>query len=231
MRSDTLLPLVFQRIVWVPFRLCLNFFGRLEVRGIENLRNLTPNVIFAPNHTSEIDPALIPAALPFWSGFFPVIGASREKQFYKGLGLHSLLYGSWFFRLTGGFPVYSGLHDYANSVPHHIRLAKAGATFCIFPEGSKTKDGSIQRAKGGLTYIAESANCLIIPVAITGVYKMTMMDFFLRRRKIVVHFGLPIDQKEIRAHVPHVFEGDISIYKSEANYVMYKVKELLQKSV
>ena len=42
----------------------LLLFVRLEVRGLENLKGIETNVIFAANHPSELDPFLIPASKP-----------------------------------------------------------------------------------------------------------------------------------------------------------------------
>jgi 1-acyl-sn-glycerol-3-phosphate acyltransferase len=227
MKYYFLIPLFFQKLVWVPVRLSLWFFCRLKVIGLENLEGLRAPVIFAPNHTHELDPALLPASLPFWSRFSPVIGASREKEFYASLGWRRHFYGRWFFIIWGGYPVFAGLRDYEKAVANHIRLINLESTLCIFPEGAKSYDGTIQHAKGGIAYMAERTDCPIIPVGISGMYGMTMMDFLLRRHSVVVHFGPALFQKDIKEAVPRKSPGDPSIYKDEANFVMEKVGELV----
>lgn len=231
MKSYTFLPLFFQKIFWLPVRLAFIIFADLEVKGLENLKGLDKNVIFTPNHPSEIDPAFLPAALPFWSPFSPIFGASREKAFYQSIGWRRHIYGRWFFKIWGGYPVYTGLHDYEKSLINHIRLIQQGATLCVFPEGAKSPQNSIGPAKGGATFLAERTNTLIIPVAISGVQNVTLKDFFLRKRKFVVHFGPAITQAEIKENIPRGINFDPSIYKKEANYVMKKVGDLMEKEL
>jgi 1-acyl-sn-glycerol-3-phosphate acyltransferase len=56
-------PLVLQTSIWPITRPLFRFFIHLKVEGLENLNKLSPGVIFAANHTSELDPILVPASL------------------------------------------------------------------------------------------------------------------------------------------------------------------------
>ncbi len=218
MRLYFIIPLFLQKLIWIPTRFILIFFGRLEVRGLENLNGIRTNVIFASNHPSELDPFLIPTSLPFWSHFSPMFYATREKAFYNTVGWRRHFFGGLFIRLWGGYQVIAGLRDYKKALPHHIRIVRDGGNLCIFPEGGRTAGGT-HPAKGGVAYLAELTNRPIVPVGISGVHGMTVLDFFFRRRKIIVRFGEGIELKYLKSNkIPSVAEGNF--YKEAASYVM-----------
>jgi 1-acyl-sn-glycerol-3-phosphate acyltransferase len=217
-------PFILQKTIWIPTRIILFFFGNLEIRGLENLQGIKSNVIFASNHSSEIDPFIVPASLPMWSRFSPLFYATREKSFYTRSGWRKHLFGGWFINLWGGYTVYSGLHDYEKSLKDHIAMIKDGSCFYVFPEGGITSDGSIQKGRGGVAYLAEVVKCPVVPVGISGVYKTKIKDFLLGRRNIIVNFGAPI-------HLPIASITNTSIinghernkYQLEADYIMSKI--------
>src|ERR1051325_4538125 len=119
MRWYFLRPLLLQKLIWVPTRGILGFFGRFEVYGLENLHKVGSNAIFACNHTSELDPILLPAAIPFWSHFSPIFYTSRGRKFYVNSGWRQHFYGGILFKMWGAFPIFSGLRDYEKSLCHH----------------------------------------------------------------------------------------------------------------
>jgi 1-acyl-sn-glycerol-3-phosphate acyltransferase len=197
-------PLILQTIIWPGTRFCLWICGGLKVRGLENLSELKKNtsgeggIIFAVNHTSELDPILIPAALPFLSRLMPIFYTSREKGFYSNSGkIQKLFYGGLFFKLWGSHALKVGLQDYEKSLATHITLLESGKSVLIFPEGGISKTGELSPAKGGVAYLALHCHSPIIPVAITGTYHLSFADFFLRRRHIMVQFLPPVFPQNI----------------------------------
>jgi 1-acyl-sn-glycerol-3-phosphate acyltransferase len=229
MRLYRLWPLLFQKLIWIPTRLLLGICGRLEVVGLENLEGIRGPVIFAANHSSEIDPFMVPASLPFFSRFSPLFYAVRDKSFYDTNGWRKHLFNTWFINLWGGYEARAGIRDYGASLERHIELLQNGQSFCIFPEGGITKTGYVGPAKGGISYLAHSSPSTIVPVAISGVYGMSPMDFFLRRRSIVVKFGTPIDPRSLYAMTGESHASGEGIWKKEADVIMAKVAELLSR--
>ncbi len=242
-------PLILQKLIWLQIRLILWFFIGLEVRGLKNLKKIKGNAIFATNHSSEIDPILVPASLPFFSRFSPIFFVTLLQNEYKNSGWRQAFYGKTFFKLWGGHPAYLGLKNYEKSLVHHIELLKDGKNLCVFPEGgiaresssagvstsSSSNNGALQPARGGIGYLAETTGKPIIPVAITGVYNMSNSDFFLRRRKVVVNFGKPIYKEELdessggqREIIHRNVYSQGNIYKKEAEYVMTKIGEIME---
>ncbi len=210
-------PLLLQKIIWIPTRLSLKFFGHLKITGLENLKDVKTNVIFACNHTSELDPFFVPASLGFFSRFSPTYYTSREKAFYVNSGWRQIFYGGLFFKIWGSYPVFPGLQDYEKGLANHIRITNDGGNVCIYPEGGVTKDGLIQPAKGGVAFLSERTGRPVVPVTINGLYKIRAKDIFLRRRHFSVHFGKPIYAKDLLS------AGND--YKSAANIVMKRVGE------
>ncbi len=229
MNIHFLIPLILQKIIWVPTRLALVICGRLEVSGLENLNGLSRPVIFACNHSSEIDPFMVPASLPFFSRFSPIFYATKEMKFYRERGWRKYLFGGWFIKLWGGYTAYTGLKDYQKSLSSHINVVLHGGNFCIFPEGGITKDGNLQPAKGGMAYLAERTGCSIVPVAVSGVYGMSVTDFFFGglfgKNKIRINFGQAVTQEELNRNIPASTELGDNAYKKKGDYVMGKIQE------
>ena len=227
MKLYVISPLILQKLIWVPTRLLLCAFGNLEIRGLEHLKGVPSNAIFAMNHSSEIDPFIVPASLPFFSRFSPIFYATRERSFYDRSGWRKYMFGGLFINSWGGYTALAGLQDYSKSLVAHAKIVHDGYSFCIFPEGGITLDGTIQAGKGGIAYLAEASACPIVPVCVTGAFRTSAVDFFLGKKKLRVVFGAPISQEELRSKVVRpALPGD-NAYKAEAQYVMGKVGELM----
>jgi 1-acyl-sn-glycerol-3-phosphate acyltransferase len=220
-----LYPFVLQNLIWVPTRLIFKFFLRWEVTGLDNVIKLLPGVIFASNHSSELDPFFVPAALPFLSRHSPVFYTSREKDFYRNSGWRQAFYGGLFFKLWGAYPVTVGLRDFEKSLADHLVILKNGGSLNIFPEGRKTRDGSIGPAKGGVAYLAAITGRPVVPVLISGVFRLTGKEFWFRRRRVVVRFGKPIWPDTIRRIVSSGSFAD-GVYEKAAALVMQAVADL-----
>ncbi len=223
-----LIPLFLQQLIWLPTRFVLEIFGRLEVHGLENLKGLNNPVIFACNHSSEIDPFMVPASLPLFSRFSPIFYTTKEMKFYSANGWRKYLFGGWFIKMWGGYTAFSGLRDYQKSLSSHINVILHGGSFCVFPEGGITKNGNIQPARGGMAYLAERTGCPIVPVAISGVYGLSLASFFgrglLGKNKIKINFGKAITQEELNANVPPSTQLGDNAYKKKGDWVMGRVK-------
>ena len=208
-------PLILQKIIWIPTRLLLKFFGHLEVSGLENLCDVKTNVIFACNHSSESDPIMVPASLGFFSRFSPIFYTSREESFYANCGWRRHFYGGLLFEIWGAYQVFPGHGDYAKGLVNHLRIvgsSRNDGNVCFFPEGGTTKDGNLRPAKGGIAFLAEQTGRPIVPVSISGVFRISLKDFLLRRRHLKVHFGKPVYAQELMA--------DGSDYKAASQKVM-----------
>lgn len=214
-------PLLLQKIIWVPTRLILNYFGHFKITGMENLQTIKSPVIFACNHTSELDPFFVPASLSFFSRFSPIFYTSREKAFYENCGWRQIFYGGAFFKTWGAYPVHVGLRDFAKSLSNQIMIIRDGGNMCYFPEGRTTRDGNIQPAKGGVSFLAYKTGVPIVPVRIRGVFRFNLKNFLLRRLHLSITYGKPL-------YIVHNKHSSLSCgdFKMYANYVMSEVGKL-----
>ncbi len=225
MFSDYVLsPLILQWLIWPVVRPAFWFFGRFQVRGLENLKNLPPGVIFASNHTGELDAILIPAALPFFSRFRPFFYTSREQSFYKTSGWRQAFYGGSLFKLLGAYPILPGKHNYELSLATHIRIAKLKQSIIIFPEGKAGHKEIMNEGKGGVAYIAHATNKPIVPIAIYGTYDLRKKEFYGRKKQLVLSFGAPIYSQELFSGKTPVLSEEQNDFKKASQSVMDKIK-------
>ncbi len=163
-------------------RLFLRLIGvRVRVEGLENV---PPRVcIFAANHISAIDPmAFIPAiprrvAILVKRELFrvPVFGAAmRAAQFV---------------------PVdRADRESAAASLDLSVERLKQGASFAIYPEGTRSPDGRLRQLKKGAFIMAVGAAVPIVPVSIAGAQKiMRKGSWKVFPGDVIVRFGPPVD--------------------------------------
>ena len=79
-----------------------------------------------------------------------------------------------------------------------IDYIKQGISVCIFPEGTRSRDGQMQPFKEGSMKMAQKTGCPIIPMAITN--SAEIFENHLPRVKpcrVIVEYGAPIYPKEL----------------------------------
>lgn len=221
------IPFLIQGVVWIPAAILFYFFGKLEIRGIQNLvslKNWKGGIILAPNHSHELDSLLIRIVFSAMGRFTPLFYVSRDKTFYDESGWMRIFYGGFFFKLMGAYPTYSGLKNYEKALKDHVKILFLGGSICIFPEGKITKNGDINEAKGGVAFLAHRTNTPVIPIGISGLFNMSIKDFIFRRKKVIISFGKPLLPKDIFANVNNITPND---YKEGAELIMKRVKSLI----
>ena|SRR3989344_5563752 len=219
-------PFILQTAIWPITRPMFRIFLRLKIKGTERLKNLPrgKGVIFAVNHTSELDPILVPASLPFISPLMPMFYTSRERQFYKNSGWRRIFYGGFFFKLWGSHCLASGEHNYAISLALHAQILNDGHSLCMFPDGKRLPESEIGTiAHGGVGYLAWQTKSVIVPVRINGAYRTSMTDFIFRRHKVSVTFGEPLRFEDLAS----VENPSVNDFQTAARAVMRKIVGLL----
>ena len=191
-------PFLLQILVYPFTWASLRFFAQIRILGKENIRGHKSGAIFAVNHSSELDPILIPATLNPFSRLMPMFYLARESSFYEKSGFAKYFYSGTFFKIWGAYPVTVGTGgDYEHALRHHIKILKRGKSICIFPEGGKTKNGEIGEGKPGVAYLLWRTGRPVIPVAIRGHYQMSAHRFLARKHSITVSYGKPITKEEL----------------------------------
>jgi 1-acyl-sn-glycerol-3-phosphate acyltransferase len=219
-------PIILQFFIRLITRALFYTLAHLEVRGVEHVLNAPAGpLIFASNHSSEWDGPLIRSCLPMiWRGA-PMYYVSMVKEKYTESGWRQYIYGGVLFNLLGAYPVYSGKRDYAYALQNHINILNGGGSLCIFPEGARTKDGTLGKPRGGVAYLAHITQAPVIPVAVTGLACLTMRDFFTGKRHVTVTFGKPLWPQKLFPRLKPDIEPSIDEVHTAAEHIFDKVSE------
>jgi len=189
--------LILQSLMWPLFRFSLLSFGNLRIKGSEHIRGHKAGAIIAANHSTQLDPFLIPATLNPLSSLMPMHYVSRERDFYEIRGLSRYIYGGLVFKIFGAYSATVGMKDFEKMLANHIELLCKGRSVCIFPEGGINKSGELSRGKPGVAYLLWRTGRPIIPAVIYGHTQIKAREFFSRSRNIVVSYGAPITKEGI----------------------------------
>jgi 1-acyl-sn-glycerol-3-phosphate acyltransferase len=144
------------------FRGIFRLLARVKITGVENIPYGQPYVV-AMNHVSIFDPPLVAA---FWPEELEIIGAI---DVFAKPGQGQLL------RLYGVIPVHRGDYD-RPLLTKIVSIVKSGRPLLIAPEGARSHDTAMRRAKPGIAYIVEKTGAPVLPVGLVG----TTEDFWRR---------------------------------------------------
>lgn len=217
------IPIFLQKIGFIVFYFLHKIFVSIEVKGRENLTGLQKPIIIAPNHTSELDVTASPLILGFFSRFYPIYYITDPKEKFKSFGWRNYIYGGIFFNVLGGYPLHSGFKDYETSLETFIDLLEKGQTVFIFPEGKRSVDGNIGKARGGLGYLIHETGATVVPVAIKTFYNISPKEYFGRKRKVIIYILKPINSNEV--FFPE--EPTAEDYRAGTQFVLDRIRENL----
>ena len=221
-------PFVLQTFAWLLWRPVLAVFGRFEVEGLEHLKEVSGPFIFAPNHTSELDAILVRTAPPIFSPIGPMFYTVLSTDYYREnreFGWRRFIYGGIFFKAFGAYPMATGKRDYSKTLANHERIIRDGGSVCIFPEGAFTRDGTLGEARGGVAYLSHATGAPIVPIAISGTFRLNLHDFLHRKRTIRVRYGKPMYPQELFRSPEFT---DVNEEKEVAARVLGEVGKLLE---
>jgi 1-acyl-sn-glycerol-3-phosphate acyltransferase len=186
-----------QLVVSLGVRLLLLLFCRFQTRGLENLNGVSSRVIFAANHTNDLDSLLIRASLPLFTRHSPLFAVARQTTDYTWRGWRKLVYRDKLFHFLGAYPAYKGTRDYATSLRLIVHIAKSGYPILIFTGGKQWKQNEPVKSRGGTGYLAWETEHVVVPVAVEGVFGITLRSFITSHPSITVSFGTPYTKAEL----------------------------------
>mgnify|MGYP002813895901 CR=1 FL=1 len=157
-------------------------------------------LIFVCNHQSNADVPILIAHLPVRVTFM----AKRELFSVPLLG--------WFMRSAGHIRIERRINRSALSAIEQVATAlRNGDSVCIFPEGTRSRDGSLGNFKRGAMIAAQMTGAPIVPVALSGSDKiMPRGSLLIKPTTVKLSFGEPIyvkDEKEIDEKLKQVREA------------------------
>jgi 1-acyl-sn-glycerol-3-phosphate acyltransferase len=158
---------------------------RPRVHGLDHLDGLAGPVLFVSNHASHLDAPLLLCSLPPAWRSKTAVGAASDYFFdarWRALGT-ALVFST--------FPV----DRYGGGTATAGRLLAEGWSLVLFPEGTRSSDGWMQRFKHGSARLALEHGVPIVPLAIRGSYAaMPKGRSWPRpgRPPVSVRFGPPV---------------------------------------
>ncbi|MGE9808244.1 MULTISPECIES: lysophospholipid acyltransferase family protein [unclassified Janibacter] len=177
----------------VVLGLPLRALTRLQVEGREHVPRTGP-VIIASNHLSFMDSMVIPVAAGRPVRFI------AKAEYWQGSGLKGRAMKAWF-TTFGAVPVQRDDPRAAmQSLVDAEAVLREGDAFCIYPEGTRSRDGRLHKGRTGVGRLAVNTGAPVIPCAITGTDKVQGPDESgLRPAKVIVRFGPPVEASAFAA--------------------------------
>jgi len=162
------------------FRGVFHILSCVNVSGIENVPKDGAYII-AINHVSLFEAPFVTA---FWPMSFEVAGAADVWD-RPGQGLLARLYG--------GIPIHRGQYD-RQMLDTTLSVLRSGYPLLLAPEGGRSHQPGMRRAKPGVAYLMDKAQVPVVPVGIVG-----STDDFLERAirgekpMIEMYIGRPVN--------------------------------------
>ncbi|BBH69499.1 1-acyl-sn-glycerol-3-phosphate acyltransferase [Actinoplanes sp. OR16] len=158
---------------WASFYVYINPLWRLRVRGRSALPWHGAAVLVA-NHASLID------ILVLFALFRPFKWVSKQEIFRVPVI-------GWNMRLNDYVPLVRGSGASVREMMAHCdRLLSAGSPVMIFPEGTRTSDGSLRAFKDGAFDLAVRHDVPLIPIAVHGTRRALPRNGVILRDRINV---------------------------------------------
>ncbi|MEN2997741.1 MAG: lysophospholipid acyltransferase family protein [Brevinematia bacterium] len=160
-------------------------FTRVEISGLENLES-GKNYIVTANHQSAFDILVLSAKLPL-----QIRWVSKESVF------RIPIIGQ-FMRLMGYIPI--PREKLKESVSLMKKMAtKTDGSPTIFPEGTRSEDGRLQKFKRGFVILARTTKLDVLPVVIKGTIEIMRKGSLLVTpfRSVKVKILSPISNEEV----------------------------------
>jgi 1-acyl-sn-glycerol-3-phosphate acyltransferase len=178
---------------------------KVRLEGIEHLKGEGP-YIFMSNHQGSFDIFAL-------SGYLP----SQFKWLAKK-ELFSVPFLGWTMAAAGYISIdREGTRKTVEAMNEAARKIQEGMSVVIFPEGSRSPDGSIQPFKKGGFTLALKSKVPIIPIAITG------------SREIMPKGKLATTSGEIRIRINHPIETQNYAWKDRES-LMEKVSKVISEN-
>lgn len=158
----------------------------MKCEGVENVP-AGGGVVVAANHCSYLDPPVLACAL------------RRPVRFMARDTLFSNAFARWYFPRVGVIPLDRTRGDVA-ALRTAISLLKAGNAVALYPEGTRSEDGKLHEAKGGIGFLIAKGEVPVVPMHIAGTFEAFPKGAKkFRPSRIAVHVGAPISPEELKA--------------------------------
>jgi 1-acyl-sn-glycerol-3-phosphate acyltransferase len=175
-------------LYWAGVKGLMFFVRAVGVRvRVEGLGRIPPGAcLFVANHTSSADAPAVVGAIP-----------RRIAILLKGSLFKWPIVGQAF-QMARFIPVDRKNRDSAiTSVEKATEALRAGQSFLVYPEGTRSPDGRLQQFKKGAVVMAIKAGVPVVPMVCSGAHRvMEKRSLVIHAGEIVVEFLEPIDASQ-----------------------------------
>lgn len=158
--------------------------SRVVVNGRENIPS--GNVLVIGNHQSNIDILVIIGYIPKLIGFI----AKKELSYIPILNI-------WMKYIGCVFIDRKSMRKSAEAISEGAKKIREGNSMLIFPEGHRSKSSKMNAFKPGSLKLAAMSGAVILPVTISGSYKVLEEKNIIRPSEIKFTIHPPIDYKKL----------------------------------
>ena len=158
---------------------------KVETIGLEKI-NAEDNYIFISNHLSYFDIPILMKAIP-----------NNVRFIYKDT-LTKIPVLGWGMYLGKYIPINrDNVREAMKSLKKAAERVVSGISVVIFPEGTRSMDGTLGEFKRGMFIMADEAKVPLVPAAIIGSNSiMPRGKFQIRSGKVKVVFSKPIEYRK-----------------------------------
>jgi 1-acyl-sn-glycerol-3-phosphate acyltransferase len=199
---------------WRFFRLAFRFYFGWNAYNPERVP-LTGPVILASNHASILDPPLVGSPVRRAINYL-----ARESLFrFPVIG--------WVLRSWNSVPVDRDGGG-ASGLRAILDRLLAGGAIILFPEGTRTPDGKLQKARSGIGLTVIKSRAPVIPVRVFGTFEAFNREMpWPRPRRVAVKYGVPMLFVDLRAEARTCTKPRLKqIYQEVADQIMAAIASL-----
>jgi len=173
-----------------PYYTLLAGLNRLRVYGKDRLPPRGTGFFLLSNHISMVDGQVLSIVTFPRTYWFP-----SKASFYR-----STTQGLAYLALTGfkSFPVRRGERD-LKSIRLIEDLLKRGESVLLFPEGTRSKDGTLGKGKVGVGKIVRDSKPVVVPAYVEGFDQIMVHGKAIPRvgQRAAIQFGYPLDLQDL----------------------------------
>ncbi len=157
---------------------------RGEVVGTENFPRQGPYLI-ASNHASHLDPPLVGSHI------------SKQMRFFARKSLWNTRIVGWWLDRVETIPVERDSGD-IGAIKRVLQALKEDRAVVLFPEGTRSPDGQLQKAKAGVGFMACKTGVPVVPCRVFDSFAAFGKGRLLPNfgSPVTIVFGAPIPASE-----------------------------------
>lgn len=155
---------VMKKIINFAVDVYINKYAKLKIIGEDKLKEIKSPVIFICNHLSNADGLILNKVLKDQDVTF-IMGVKLTQDPMTNLGC----------KIVKTIQITPSSPD-KNAISNLVKHVRGGNNILIFPEGTRSRNGKMIKAKKGIYLIAKLCKVPIVPIAIYGSEKFMPID-------------------------------------------------------